>query len=295
MEAGPSLSVIIASYNARDTIRQCLQSLAVQTMQELIEVIVVDSSNDGTGDLVAGEFPWVRLVRVPHRMYCGDARNTGLANARGQIVALMDADCTARRNWAEEILQAHETISAPAIGGAIANGNPQSYVGWAAYFSEFSDWMPGKAAGFRRDIAGAGMSYKKEVFDRFGTFIRETYCSDTEFHWRLAREGIQLHFEPAIQVFHRNIPSLGRFLRHEFQHGSFFAQVRAAYFRFKRIRRLAYALLFPLIAVKLAMRVCTRGITNLRYRKFFILSLPLTLLGIFFWSAGEARGYCRRS
>jgi glycosyltransferase involved in cell wall biosynthesis len=99
--AGPILSVIVPAYNARETIRQCLQSLAEQTARSLLEVLVVDSSSDGTGDIVAEEFPWIRLIRYAERKYCGDARNAGLAQAHGSIIALIDADCIARKNWAE--------------------------------------------------------------------------------------------------------------------------------------------------------------------------------------------------
>ena len=120
MAADPVVSVIVPAYNARDTIRQCLQSLAVQTLRPSLEILVVDSSTDGTGDIVAREFPWVELLHFPQRKYCGDARNAGLARARGRIIALIDADCTARENWAEEILKAHENNPAPAIGGEVS-------------------------------------------------------------------------------------------------------------------------------------------------------------------------------
>lgn len=291
MAANPVLSVIVAAYNARDTIRLCLQSLEAQKARSSMEVIVVDSSNDGTEDLVAGEFPWVVLLSFRRRKYCGDARNAGLAKARGRIIALIDADCIAQEGWAEAILKAHEKNATPAIGGAIANGNPESFVGWAAYFCEFSDWMPGQPAGSRADIAGANMSYKKEIFDRCGTFIPGTYCSDTEFHWRLASAGFALYFDPGIQVSHRNISSPGRFLRHEFQHGRSFARVRVGARHFSPARRMAYALLFGLIAAKLLLQIAVRNIKNPVYRKYFAISLPLTLLGVLAWSAGEAFGY----
>ncbi len=57
MATEPILSVIIASYNARETIARCLQSLKVQSSLCELEVIVVDSSSDGTGDIVARDFP----------------------------------------------------------------------------------------------------------------------------------------------------------------------------------------------------------------------------------------------
>jgi len=293
MAEAPVLSVIIATFNARDTIRPCLRALAGQTVRPFMEVIVVDSSSDGTAGIVDEEFPWVRRIVFPERKYCGDARNAGLVQARGRIIALTDGDCEAQESWVEEILKAHERNAAPAIGGAIANGNPESPVGWAAYFCEFSAWMPGGPAGARTDIAGANMSYKGEAFDRCGTFIPGTYCSDTEFHWRLGREGLGLRFEPSIRVSHRNIPFLGRFLRHEFRHGCSFARVRVKAQRFTAARRAAYALSFGLIAAKIYLQIAARNVENPVYLRHFCVSSPLTLLGVITWSLGEAWGYIR--
>ncbi len=287
----PAISVIIAAYNARDTIRSCLVSLASQSLLSSLEVLVVDSSIDGTADIVARDFPWVRLIRLPKRAYCGEARNNGRAWSRGRIIAQIDADCTARENWAEEILKAHKTNAALAIGGAIANRNPQNLVAWAAYFTEFSSWMPGSPEGARTDIAGANISYKREAFDQFGPFIDGTYCSDTEFHWRLAQKGLFPHFSPAIQVSHQSIASWSHFLWHEFHHGRSFARVRTAARCFTGLRRTFYALSFFLIAVKLLLHISMRNIQNAVYRKHFLISLPLITLGVLAWSLGEASGY----
>ena len=159
MSTDPLLSVIVTTFNAQNTIRSCLQSLAVQTAMPSLEVLVVDSSSDGTIDIVESEFPWVRRIGFPQRKYCGDARNAGLTEARGTIIAMTDADCIAHPSWAAEILESHQKNGSLAIGGTIANGNPESVIGWAAYFCEFSAWMSGIPAGPRTDIAGANMGF----------------------------------------------------------------------------------------------------------------------------------------
>jgi GT2 family glycosyltransferase len=206
---------------------------------------------------------------------------------------MTDADCIAHPSWAAEILESHQKNGSLAIGGTIANGNPESVIGWAAYFCEFSAWMSGIPAGPRTDIAGANMSYKKEVFDRYGIFIAGTYCSDTEFHWRLGRSGLSLHFNPAIRVFHRNISSLQKFLLHEFQHGSAFGRVRVHAQGFGIVRRMIYALFFELIAAKLCLKVILWNLRSGRHMKRFCVTFPLTFAGILSWSFGEACGYLR--
>ena len=71
----PELSVIIASYNAETTIKDCLESLVDQIGGHPFEIIVVDSSTDRTPEIVNSQFPQVRFFQFNQRKYCGDARS----------------------------------------------------------------------------------------------------------------------------------------------------------------------------------------------------------------------------
>jgi GT2 family glycosyltransferase len=288
----PDVSVIIASYNSRRTIVACLESLREQTTARSFEIIVVDSSTDGTSELIKEEFPGVKVYRYAERKFAGAARNVGISVAKARIIAFIDADCIAEKNWIEEILRAHESPYL-AIGGAIANADPKSLVGWAAYFMEFTQWMPGTTKIWQDDIAGANMSYKKEIFDRYGGFIEGTYCSDTDLHWRLGRDGYRLRFVPSMIVSHRSIDRLDRFLKHEFFHGRCFAEVRTQGQGFSRCRRCLYVTFSPLIPLRLLFRIGLIKIRNRIYLSHFLKSLPLVALGLICWSLGEAVGYAR--
>src|SRR5438105_15944211 len=104
----PAVSIVIASYNARGTIAACLGSLTAQVDAPPCEIIVVDSSNDGTAEVVRRDFPAVRLIELPRRVHPGNARNRGVAAARGAILAFTDADCTVDSGWVRAIVTAHE-------------------------------------------------------------------------------------------------------------------------------------------------------------------------------------------
>jgi glycosyltransferase involved in cell wall biosynthesis len=290
MPSKPQLSVVIASFNASRTIAACLESLENQKTDKSFEIIVVDSSTDGTAELVEKGFPEVRLYRFPERKFCGDARNWGISVARGGIIAFIDADCTADSNWVDEILKAHRSPYL-AIGGAIANGGSSSVVGWAAYFCEFSQWMPNTSATWLDDVAGANMSYKREIFDEFGPFIEGTYCSDTEFHWRLGRMGHRLRFVSSILISHHGIDDFSRFVRHEYYHGRDFARVRVRGQNFSVLRRSLYATLFFLIPAKLFLEIGLSNFKNRIYLSAFLKASPLLILGLASWSLGEFIGY----
>jgi GT2 family glycosyltransferase len=286
----PQISVIIAAYNAGESIVSCLQSLEAQVTDKCFEIIVVDSSTDHTAELVERIFPSVRLYRFSERKYCGDARNVGIAAAKAEVVAFLDADCRAERNWIEEVFKAHQ-LPYPAVGGAIANGASHRLVGWAAYFCEFSQWMPNSPEAWKDDVAGANMSYKRRVFEELGSFIEGTYCSDTQFHWRVKKSGRRIRFTPSILVYHDSIDHFLNFISHEYYHGRSFARVRVTAKKFSKYRKFVYTVLFPLITAKLFLKIVIGNFKNTIYLGEFLKASFLVMLGIIAWSIGECTGY----
>jgi glycosyltransferase involved in cell wall biosynthesis len=86
----PRVSVIIPAYNAQAFLERAIRSVERQTFTDLEILVVDDGSTDGTAE-VADSFAGVRCVRRPH---LGEAatRNQGLEEARGELVAFLDAD-----------------------------------------------------------------------------------------------------------------------------------------------------------------------------------------------------------
>jgi glycosyltransferase involved in cell wall biosynthesis len=288
--AKPELSVIIASYNSTRTIGDCLQSLRSQTTTATFEVIVADSSTDGTADFVAQRFPEVELMRLAGRKFPGTARNAAIAVAKADVLAFTDADCVTRSDYVDEVLRAHSDPSL-AIGGTIANLEPANLVAWAAYLCEFSEWMPGSSRQTVGNIATANASYKKRAFDDYGRFIEGTYGSDTEFNWRLGRDGHRPAGVRSIVVFHRSVDALGKFLRHEFAHGQDCARMRIRSQGFSALRRWLYAASFWLIPVKLGLVIAIRNLRNRIYLWHFVKAFPLVAVGLICWCLGELVAY----
>jgi GT2 family glycosyltransferase len=128
---------------------------------------------------------------------------------------------------------------------------------------------------------------ERRAFERYGPFIPGTYCSDTAFHWRLARNGHKVLFVPSIRVAHIARYKLGEFLRHITAHRRCFASVVVREKKFYMPKRFAAALatvfLPPLLIPVIAWRV-TRSEHLLRP---FLLALPVVLLGVLARAWGE--------
>lgn len=73
-----SVSIVLPSYNSKQTINQCLNSILNQSYQGINEVIIVDSSDDGTDDLIRQLFPSLKLIHLSKKTFPGAALNIGV-------------------------------------------------------------------------------------------------------------------------------------------------------------------------------------------------------------------------
>ncbi|MDR2044344.1 MAG: glycosyltransferase [Clostridium sp.] len=90
----PLVSLVIPVYNTENDLRQCLDSAAVQSHENLEVLLVDDGSADGSAEICAdfaGRDPRFRLYRQPHSGVSA-ARNFGLEQCAGEYVCFMDSD-----------------------------------------------------------------------------------------------------------------------------------------------------------------------------------------------------------
>jgi glycosyltransferase involved in cell wall biosynthesis len=88
----PRVSVIIPAYNASASLGEALDSVIAQRYDDWEAIVADDASADGTAELACGYHPRVRCVRSERNLGIGGARNLALADASGELVALLDAD-----------------------------------------------------------------------------------------------------------------------------------------------------------------------------------------------------------
>lgn len=285
------VSVVVPSYNSSQTIEKCLGSLEQQGNLEQFEVIVVDSSTDETASIIKQKFPWVKLYAFSQRKFAGVARNFGISQSVGEIVAFIDSDCFVEPDWINQVIISHQKTELPLIGGAIDNGNPESYVGWAYYFSSFSRWMPQSGEHKRRDLATPCLTAKKWIFETYGVFSETRFCEDTDFSWRIAEAGYSPLLMSNIKVHHINLEEISKLLSRKKTHGKAFAQMRMKKYRFSSAQCMTYSLGAPLLPFLLLLRCAAQVINTKTYRWHFLKALPLTFLSLASWSYGEFLGY----
>jgi glycosyltransferase involved in cell wall biosynthesis len=212
------VSVVVCAYTDQrwDDLRAALRSLRSQTAPPG-EIVVVIDHNDALLDRVRRAAPDVTAVANAERRGLSGARNTGVAAARGAVLAFLDDDAVAERDWLERLVAAYRDPAVIAAGGpaeaAWDAGRPR------AFPAEF-DWVVGctyrglpTRTGPVRNPVGANMSFRREVFETVGGFrngigrvgTRPVGCEETELCIRARTrfpDGVVL-FEPTARVRHR--------------------------------------------------------------------------------------------
>lgn len=93
MNNGSLISVIMPAYNAGRFIREAIDSVLAQTHSDWELIVVDDGSTDDTIELARQyQDPRIRLFALEHSGYSSRVRNFGLAQARGEFIAFLDAD-----------------------------------------------------------------------------------------------------------------------------------------------------------------------------------------------------------
>ena len=221
------VSVIIPSYNSMATIERCLRSVSDQSFGGAYEILLLDSSDDGTDAFVAREFPEVKLHHFPARTLPGIARNEGIRRARGEILAFTDSDCVVDPRWLERILARHAAEDCAAVGGSVTNGLRGNPVAWSGLLVEFNEFLPGSPERDVQLLPTCNVAFKREVFERHGLFPEDLWPSeDHVFSHRLVEAGERLRFDPAIAIEHLFRPRFRDFLRHQRRLGSASATAR---------------------------------------------------------------------
>lgn len=87
------VSIVIPSWNAKEHLRRCIESIFEETEEIRIEVIVVDNaSDDGSPEMVEEAFPHVILIKNDSNLGFGKACNLGMETATGKYIALVNSD-----------------------------------------------------------------------------------------------------------------------------------------------------------------------------------------------------------
>jgi len=281
------LSVIVPSFLSKETIGSCLEALINQSLDKrLYEIIVVDSSDDGTEKFIKENFSMVKLIHLANKIFPGEARNIGVQESIGKYIAFIDSDCISDHDLLEGMikgLQTHDTIG---IGAAVQNGTPGSIWGWVEYLINFKDFTPKVPLHPTDHVPSCSLCISRENFKRYGPFPNDFFPGeDRVFSWKVLQAGKQFLFDPKLRVTHLNRTSFRTVIQHQARYGKAFATTRSQYPLPGRIFVILplFSLFGPLARWVL---VLTKFRWNPKLLSISLLLSPLIWVALTFWAMG---------
>jgi GT2 family glycosyltransferase len=298
MKEKPVLSIVIVSWNVREDLRECLQSLLREEGSRLesgeIEIIVVDNaSTDGTAEMVNLEFPQVKLLVNSQNLGYTKANNIGINHSRGKYILLLNPDTVVHQGALQALIDCAESHPEAGIIGAKLLNPDGSVQRSARSFPDigaglFRNTFLGRLfpnnpfvrryllADFGYDevrevdwVSGAAMLVRRDLIERIGGLDERfwAYCEDVDLCWRAWQAGYKVLFCPNAFITHkvgrssdqRLVPSL---IQH---HKSMWL------FYLKNYRHRYPLVLFPLIGLGILIRLAGAllKVASHRLRLFF--------------------------
>ncbi|MCH8838836.1 MAG: glycosyltransferase [Candidatus Marinimicrobia bacterium] len=225
-----TLSIVIVSYNVREFVKQCLQSLRQTSFDGECEIILVDNnSHDGTMEMVPELFPEVRVISNNQNRGFAPALNQGLAAATGDYILSLNPDTIVEENTPQvltDYLASHPQVGC--VGPKILNSDgtfqkaakrsfPRPWVAFT-HFVGLAKLFPHSRLFARYDlsyldpdetheveaISGACLCLTRTVLETVGPMDEDFFMwgDDLDYCYRVHLAGYKVVYLPETEIIH---------------------------------------------------------------------------------------------
>jgi len=234
----PFVSIIVPTRNCAGTVEKLIKSL-LNVNYENYEIIIVDSSSDGTKDVLK---KYTRKIKVFHmkprkKRNANAARNLGVKKSKGSILAFTDADCIVDRNWLRELVKEFVSDDIAVVGGSVLKHKNNIYIEHAAksvrpIMRHYRQRIVIDKTNFHKSLypIGCNFAVRKSVLKKVGFFDEKTPSYDEiELFWRILKKGCKIVCTPAPKVRHAFAKNLSTVIRKCFRYGMGFGYFAKKY------------------------------------------------------------------
>ncbi len=216
----PLVSVVVASFNGARTLKICLESLGRLNYPAYEVILVDDGSTDDTAT-IAAHYPQVRYVKHPANLGLSVARNTGISEAKGEIIAFTDSDCRADEDWLYYLVGDLLRGEFAGIGGPNLLPPDDSCIAAAVMASPGGPAHVLLTDRLAEHVPGCNMAFYKWVLDEIGGFdpVFRRAGDDVDICWRVQQSGYRVGFSPSGFVWHYRRSTMRDYLRQQSGYG----------------------------------------------------------------------------
>ncbi len=213
----PLASVVIPNWNGARHLPVCLEALRRQTYPHLEILLVDNGSADGSLELLARDYPEVRVLALGRNLGLTGGNNAGFRAAQGQVLVSLNNDTEVAAGFVEALVAA--LLERPEAGMAAAkmllfdrrdvihsagdgygvDGIPFNRGVWERDEGQFDEpgWIFGGC--------GGAVAYRRAMLDQVGLFDESffMYCEDVDLNWRAQLAGWGCWYTPDAVVYHK--------------------------------------------------------------------------------------------
>ena len=231
------LTIIIPSYNTRDLLRNCLQSIYRHTKGITFEIICVDdNSPDRSADMVAESFPEVILVRNTVNQFYAKNNNLGMRRSRAHYACLLNSDTMLIDNAFQALIRFMDehpeaAVCSPKLlnpDGSIQH-HIRSFAGLGTFLLQTLNWhklFPNSRSMNRyynidfdysrtqqaESIGTTAYIIRRSTWEQAGMLDERFlhYMPDLAYNYMLNQKGYKLYYTPCAEVVHFGSQSINQ-------------------------------------------------------------------------------------
>ncbi len=198
MKLNPKVSIIIPSYNSSEFLPEALESALNQDYSNFDIIIVDDGSTDQTAQIAKEYQKKDKRIKYIYQKNkgLGGARNTGIRNARSELIAHLDADDIYRSNYlsktVDRLSRAGQRTAAVAPNAFFLTERPLKKTFYQAYQTPAKITLEDE---LERNKLPSSALIKKAIAQKIGLYKKTNYLEDHEFWIRLLINGYRIETE----------------------------------------------------------------------------------------------------
>ncbi len=226
-----SVAIVLVNLNGADHLPDCLDSIAaLDYPKDLLEVICVDNaSTDGSRELLASRYPWVRVLPQDTNTGFAPAVNTGVRAATAECVVLLNNDARVDPEFVTELVRAYDPDRGVVCVGAQIRSWDGSHLDFGEGATNF--YGMGQQLGYGTPIDTAHVEDGRELLFACGGAMlcgRDVFCDvggldpaffayfeDVDLGWRLWILGFRVVLAARAHSYHRMHGTSSRFPLHQ--------------------------------------------------------------------------------
>ena len=213
MKEKPLVSIVLPVYNQASSVGGCIDTLISQTYVPKEIVVVNDGSTDETRTRLErfSDNVTIRTIEIVHQGR-SIARNIGVRNARGSIIAFAEGDAEYAPTYLEKGVK---FFADPRVGGVYVQHQAFRASGWVAE----ALWLERKIL-FQGYTPFSAWFYRKDVFLSLNGFDENLDCGeDQDLTIKAQKKGWSIGFEPKVLWWHREPDSFLKLVKRSFWRG----------------------------------------------------------------------------